>query len=92
MADAKDKPKKYAVFTPYRHPLSFEVFDGNTESDRIVKVIQKRLSDSKRSSLTKKDDEQFLLGMLSMAGLIYVGNLLELVRQNDEVTMSLEER
>jgi hypothetical protein len=87
---SKPELKQTAVFTPKRRPLSFD-YENSTNQSQLVAALQHRLKSSGRTSLTKHQDEQFLLGVASVFPLRYAGDLLKLVMESDEVEVSVGE-
>lgn len=94
MAGMADQPKtrtKFVVtFTPNNHPVKFD-FGEQTDSGRLVKILQQRLKDSNRATLTKQADEDFLKGVAAFFGLRYGADLLKLVQNSVSVDMTVDE-
>ena len=88
MAD-KEQQKIHATFTPVRRPLTFDYEKDCTNQSLLVTAIQQRLKAAGKTSLTKYADEQFLMGIISVFPLRYAADILLLVRESDEVEVSV---
>lgn len=82
-----DIEKITATFTPKRSSLSFE-YEKSTNQEQLIRAIQERLKTAGKTSLSRHD-EQFLLGIVSVFPLHYAADILKLVRESDEVEVSV---
>jgi hypothetical protein len=81
--------KRYLVATPLPRPIKIES-GNNTQGELLSKALLTRVEGRSQPILDKHKDEDFLMGICSVYGLVYATQILNQLRACNQVQVQIQ--